>query len=173
MTFERILLVGQAPNQHGDPRRPLVGGRTGTKIQTLAGLDLREYARTFDLVNLLSGWEGKDGNGDAFDLARAKVATRALLRSRTNRAIILVGRAVADAFGVPGTRPYLAWFLHEGRAMAILPHTSGVNRWWNDPENEKAAEIFLRAAVKTAAEEPPGNRVWDANQATWVKRRRR
>jgi hypothetical protein len=40
--------------------------------------------------------------------------------------------------------PFLRW--HGG--VAILPHPSGVNHWYNDPRNVARARRFLRSALR-------------------------
>lgn len=32
--------------------------------------------------------------------------------------------------------------------LYVLPHPSGVNRWWNDPANLEAARAFLLRALE-------------------------
>lgn len=80
---------------------------------------------------------------------------------RVSRMVIL-GRRVASCFewegfhtGAPMAKskvPLLEWHVvrapHLDRAgdfieAAILPHPSGVNTWWNLPENREAARAFL------------------------------
>jgi len=58
--------------------------------------------------------------------------------------VVLVGAAVARAFGARVGE--LAWG-HDPvlRAeLALLPHPSGVNLWWNLPTNVERARAFLR-----------------------------
>lgn len=58
----------------------------------------------------------------------------------------MCGRRVAAAFDHRDPAlPYLRWS-EEGEPFrwAMLPHPSGVNRWWNEPENREAAREFLR-----------------------------
>ena len=62
------------------------------------------------------------------------------------RTVVMAGRGVAAAFGIRRV-PYLTWVQHRGMTTAILPHPSGVNRWYNDPRNKRAAERFLRSII--------------------------
>lgn len=52
---------------------------------------------------------------------------------------------VARAFRVPATSCYYFARHRRGRAWwCVFPHPSGVNRWWNDPDNTRRAERYLR-----------------------------
>lgn len=58
--------------------------------------------------------------------------------------------AVAAALNIYwlGNR-YLRWeYLRKGETYAVLPHPSGVNRWWNEEENVARARDFLREAAR-------------------------
>lgn len=133
----KTLLVGEAPARTTVGARPFTG-RTGDRLAELAGLErLRDG---FDAVNLLDRWPGPAGpKGSAFPLALARPAAEALRPRIRRRRVILVGRRVASAFRL-ASLPYLTW---EGQ-VAVLPHPSGVCRWWNEPENVELAAEFLR-----------------------------
>lgn len=34
--------------------------------------------------------------------------------------------------------------------VAVFPHPSGVNRWWNEPENVASAAAFIRECMEVA-----------------------
>jgi uracil-DNA glycosylase len=160
-----VLIVGQAPGRTGDPSEPLSGPGTGWRLERLAGIpegDLGLYAYR---ENLLSAYPGRNGaQGDRFPIRDARAAADrmvgGLAASKTllDLRIILLGRNVARAFGLRAL-PYLRWkpglyytFLTRAEAflpypIAVFPHPSGVNRWWNDPENVVRAEAFLRDAL--------------------------
>lgn len=60
--------------------------------------------------------------------------------------MLLAGKRVASAFGLD--EEYLAdpvAFPIGGRPVAVhvVPHPSGVNRWWNEPANRERARAFL------------------------------
>lgn len=90
---------------------------------------------------------------DPAGLPDARLA-RAARRLRPDLAgydlILLAGRRVARAFGLPDSWPFLRWYWigsekgykHEAGA-AIVPHPSSLNRWWNDPRHRQDARRFL------------------------------
>ena len=135
----KLLLVGPSPG-HGDPTHPLEG-RVGAKLAFLCGISIPEYLNTFERINLLKDWPGKQGKGDAFFLDEArKVAGRIQLKGRM---AVLLGKNVAKAFGV-SQLPWMTWTeLREGH-VAALPRPSGLNLWYNDPENRQRARKFIR-----------------------------
>ena len=63
----------------------------------------------------------------------------------------------------------LEWFeSREGVTMAILPHPSGLTRWYNDQANRERAEKFLRSAAaagKTHSKTGGAHRAWRADRA--------
>lgn len=145
----KVLLIGQAPGRAGDGS-PLEGA-AGLRLAEFAGISYDEYLRVTDRVNLLRKWPGRapGGKGDLFPIAEAQLAAMQL--DIRGRVVVMVGKGVARAFSVH-TRAPLAWFTLEDRIstrMAWMYHPSGVNRWYNDPENVAATSRFLRAALNT------------------------
>jgi uracil-DNA glycosylase len=145
----RALLIGEAPSATSDPTAPL-SGRTGARIEHFAGLAPGALASHFDLLNLLDRFPGRDGKGTLWpvDLARESAKRIAIALEgdgRPSRAIFL-GKRVAAAFGERRLQP-CRWAERRfgGRVVevALLPHPSGVNRWFNDPKNVKLASEFL------------------------------
>ena len=57
---------------------------------------------------------------------------------------LLCGRRVAAAFGFRADVAYLRWYRWEGKWYAVIPHPSGIVRWYNDPANVQRARRFLR-----------------------------
>lgn len=138
----RVLIVGQAPSRLSDPTEPL-SGRSGERLARLCGLDLPSFLARFERVNVAPAWPGKAGKGDRYFGAREARRVADDLRSLTaGRSIVVLGSANAAAFRltVPAFR-----FQQVGDArIAWSPHPSGVNRWWNEPENEARARVFWR-----------------------------
>lgn len=156
----RTLLIGQAPARTSDPAVPLRDGASGRRLARLVGLGPAEYAEAFDRVNLLDSWPGSAGKGDRFPAALARLAADRLLpalarRARSGGRVVFVGGAVARAFGFEAA-PLLWRAWKPGAAdrpviAARLPHPSGVNPWWNDETNRRAAAEFLRSAARGGA----------------------
>lgn len=151
----RILLIGQAPGPTGPPPgRPLVGGKTGTRLQALAGCEtVRDYLRSFDTVNLISTYPGRapGGKGDSFPMAEARIVATAMKRFIRGRRVVFVGGKVMEAFGVDSA-PFL-WQTYVDEyapevsfEWAMIPHPSPVNRFWNSQANWDRARSFFAAA---------------------------
>lgn len=153
------LLVGQAPSASAQG----VLGASGARLAKLAGLGLEEYAARFARANLLDAWPGpagRLGGGDAFDLADARAAWRDLLPHVHGRPVVLLGRHVARAAGLADA-PWWEWAALSWRPrrrgwlraqVAVVPHPSGVSRWWNDPDGVlRAAAWWSRLAATGAA----------------------
>jgi hypothetical protein len=140
----RLLIVGEAPSRLvGEP----LTGPTGRRLAGLMDIDHGEMLERFDRLNLLEEWPGRDGRGSAFPLLLAM--SRALeLRDGPWDAYLLLGKRVAAAFGFRSDVRYLAWYGMDGKRFAVLPHPSGVNRWFNEPANRALARRFLRSVVR-------------------------
>jgi hypothetical protein len=137
---------------------------------------LGELPRTADLVNVLRKFPGRSSSrGDLFPLTHAKPAASKLGKKLDGRAVVLLGRSVADAFDVytpffqfgtvrrwrSGRRRGEPKLVVEWSFQAIvLPHPSGVNRAWNAPEIRDAARAILRAILEPKADRP---KLWTAD----------
>ncbi len=141
------VLIGQAPSRTSDVEKPLSAWPISSRLCRLCGCNLLAYLSSFQRVNLLREWPGKDSKGDAFDLKLAKKTAEAYFQRFHNRKIILLGGNVSRAFGLPGDFPLLAFRDVRGSRIAVVPHPSGVNLWWNDPANAKAAGKFMRSVL--------------------------
>lgn len=140
---ERVLLIGQAPSRRGRPDRPLIGGRSGAFLMELTGCGLQQYVRRFERRNLLAEFPGSAPHGDLFPRLEAREAAERLLPELAGRRVVLVGRAVAEAFS-QGTGEFYQWVRDErGFEFAVIPHPSPVNRHWNEPGARAAAMGFF------------------------------
>lgn len=123
------------------------------------GLSRREYLQYFDRVNLLPYFPGRHKRDDKFPMTPARLAAEVMAPLLVDRTVILVGRNVASAFKVEGEfhewqevrvrRPCFLQRCPGTARVAIVPHPSGRNHWYNQADNMAAArafwEEFLRA----------------------------
>lgn len=140
----RLVIVGQAPSRSSDPDRPF-SGRSGARLRDLLGAGAIERAEKRNLLPRYPGRGAKAGKGDAFPRKAASQAAASLLTSLEGAYVILVGVGVAEAFGFSRPVPLLcARYTLQDCAVLVIPHPSGVCRWWNDPANVRAARRTLR-----------------------------
>lgn len=141
----KILLIGQAPNRTGNPKA-ILEGRLGRKIADLCGITFDEYVELFDRINILDCWPGKSGKGDVFPKAEAaRQAMRIKIHERD--CVVMLGQGVARSFGIKAE--FLRWTFLGSTRVLILPHPSGINRWYNDPQNtRKARKIMHRLSIQ-------------------------
>lgn len=152
MILRRVLLIGQAPGPNTDPELPLYPTSktsTGGRLQELMGISREEYLDLFDRINLLNEFPGRHRR----DAKIAAAAVRPLLHSRT---VVLVGRNVAQSFGLDADfHDWMEWPLNEcGMCLvSVIPHPSGRNHWYNDKSNRLAARRFWRDTIKNLTED--------------------
>lgn len=149
----RILMIGQAPNQHGDPLKPCTG-RFMDFLCGVAGISRTRYLRAFERMNLLPAWPGKSGKGDAFPIEEAR--QKAAEIDMTGRVVVVCGQRAATAFGIKAA--FLERVEQQGAVFYILPHPSGLNRWWNDLENRRRAGRLVRILVALPNRPTPARR---------------
>lgn len=93
-----------------------------------------DYVRAFDRMNLVVGpWS----RAAARERAEALVAGGDL-RERT---VLLLGSEVREAFGLPARLVHPVY--SGGFTSRQLPHPSGRNLWYNDPDNRRLAGMVL------------------------------
>lgn len=151
----RPLLIGQAPgpNTREDlPLYPYPRTSAGGRLLELTGLNRREYLLLFDRTNLLYYFPGRHKRDDKWPVRHARVAASAARALLTGRQVVMVGRRVADAFGVEvdwhewtwlQTERYCPVTRRDPRAkVAVVPHPSGRNHWYNKSGNWESARAF-------------------------------
>jgi hypothetical protein len=109
--------------------------------------DRSDLLARVECVNVLRAYPGPEGDkGDAFPLDEARRASARLYRRLKGRRVLVAGKRVAAAFGMRAE--YLEWVDHEaGFEAVVIPHPSGVNRWWNEPKNRRRFRRFARDLV--------------------------
>lgn len=142
------LIIGEAPSKNQDPPHP-IEGRIGQRLADLSGLTLPEFLAHFDRTNLIHVRQDTAAHGFQFDMPLARRRAEVLAQSfRPNQIVLLLGQRVAMAFGFSNrTQPFVQHHIH-GAEVRIVPHPSGINRWWNEPKNEDAAKVFMRTIVE-------------------------
>jgi hypothetical protein len=125
------------------PLFPLPKTSAGGRLQSLMGITRGRYLRQFDRVNLLQHFPGKHKRDDKFPMRDAKIAAAAMYPLLLGRPVIFVGRNVAGAFGFD--IPFHEWHALMGvtpTEIAVIPHPSGRNHWYNSPSNQELARLF-------------------------------
>lgn len=143
ITTMGVLLVGQGPGRSAKPgARAFDGpGLSGERFPKLLGVTRVEFLNRVETVNLLERFSGKCGKGDAFDLGWANLRACQLM-NRRRTIFLLAGYNVARAFGIR-TRYFERVDFCNHTTMYVVPHPSGINRWWNDFNNVETARKFL------------------------------
>lgn len=134
----RPLVVGEAPGRGGGS--PLDSAAFSAKLPAL---------RQFSRVNVLDFYPGRDGKGALFpDRDAVKGAIYLERHVSKQRPMIFMGTRVAWAFGLLRREyRFCEWRQWRGRQVAVIPHPSGIVRWWNDPANRERAAAFLDDAL--------------------------
>lgn len=153
------LLVGEAPNRStsGMGYPPLSGAPSVMVCQALGialpdhHLDRRgrilkayqEMRRLFDARNLLSRHPGLRWPADEAREAARKIELYEY------RAVVLLGRKVARAFGLRGDFFGQTTLEESCRRTVVLfaPHTSRLSHLWNDAANVQRLGDLLRRAI--------------------------
>lgn len=148
----KTLLIGQAPGPNTDPARPLYpfpASSAGGRLCKFMGISVDEYLEIFDRVNLLQEFPGKEGKEDKFPPRLAKVAAAAILPLLEGRAVVFLGRNVANSFGYSALG-FHSWDYHPGLRMqlACVPHSSGRSHWYNSPENVQRSIDFWQEHIR-------------------------
>lgn len=165
--MNRPLLIGQAPGPNTDPDYPLFPVPTtsaGGRLQQIMGVDRVEYLKTFDFINVLRLFPGKYKRDDKFPMELARAAADAIRPLLAGRSVVLIGRNVANAFGLPPDWDWHAWHDIKVRRrcpvsrapwmtrLAITPHPSGRSRWYNDEAHKHEARMFWQDLMKGTSE---------------------
>lgn len=131
----RVTVVGEAPNGQGKD-----------KYDTISGKRLREWAgEELPWWNIHGALPPKWSSR----VSAARVEDWLSQHPLEDEPLILLGRKVQAAFGLPGDAAAFEWYaspLHR-HSMIVFPHTSPRNHFWNDAEHVREATELLRALV--------------------------
>lgn len=131
------VIIGQQPNSCEDEGTtlPIRPGSSGQFLTELAGGSLDG----FDLINV-SPFHDPDGFSPLYHRCSAKNMAPLL----KGRKVIFLGPAVANAFEIRRSEyNWCSWYEMEFQ-WAVIPHPSGLNRLYNDPEIRERVLYFLR-----------------------------
>lgn len=146
------LIVGEAPSKKEFTERP-IEGRVGARLAACCGLPLDAFLTHFDRVNLLHVRQDTREKGFEFDAAAAAQVAHAMANTFDSRfelyegrTVLLLGKRVATAFGAHD-RYFELQHVGTKANVYVLPHPSGVNRWWNDEANQRRMVEFMHSIV--------------------------
>jgi len=140
------LIVGEAPSKNEFTERP-IEGRVGKRLAGCCGMPLVQFLEHFDRVNLLHVRQDTKEKGFEFDLKAARVEAERLRDGfKEDQIVLLLGGRVAEAFRVHDH--YFVETRVNFARLYIVPHPSGVNRYWNDPANVEKMNTFMRLIVE-------------------------
>lgn len=139
------LIVGEAPSKNEVTERP-IEGRVGKRLASLCGLTYEEFLERFERVNLLHVRQDTKEKGFEFDhVAACNAAHDLWLKGAIakGRVVILLGWRVARAFSEQ-TGYFEGRETINGARIYVVPHPSGVNRWWNQDDHKRMASEFFQ-----------------------------
>lgn len=143
------VIVGEAPSPSAtrpvSPLFPFPTRSAGARLWRMTGLSRADYMRGFHRVNLLPVY------GRHWSASDARWAAHNLIGSRLldERAVVFLGKRVWLAFGGREDAEPLVWYAacvpaFRPACVALVPHPSGRNRWYNDELQAGAAVNFMR-----------------------------
>lgn len=115
----------------------------------MAGCAPDDLPSTFELMNVLGSWPGRasSGKGDRFPTKAARESAARMIPLFAGRRVIVAGIRVAAAFGMRGVA-VLEWRESLDATVLVMPHPSGVCRWWNEASNVETARVIIAAEVE-------------------------
>lgn len=134
------VLLGMNNPHGGDPKyalAPFPRGTAGHRLYEMFN-EVRptyrvHYMEAFDRRNLLES--------RIWNAASARVQAQEMLTEFQGREVVLLGREVADAFGL-SRQLILPLDLH-GVRWRQVPHPSGRNPWYNEPVHRQIVGLLL------------------------------
>jgi len=140
----RPILVGEAPGPNTDPYRPLncdESTSAGGRLRDIMRIDRDQYNMMFDKINLMPL------KPDRWSIPESREKADKLMRFLYNRDVFLLGKRVAHAFGMMERQFFDG--LHCGQTVLyVVPHPSGLNRWYNDAENVEISRQFWHDTIE-------------------------
>ena len=161
MLTERPLFIGEAPGSGYPPGKatplfPYPKNCAGERLQKMTGLSRPEYLRRCVRINLLPWYPpGNRWPTEKATMCMANLQSGGLFN---NRVVVFVGKRVAEAYlrfcGAQRSNWDRAMMeltcsyaeVNHG-VLSYIPHPSGRNLWYNDPDNKRRVELFLRKVI--------------------------
>ena len=156
----RIVVVGMTNPQSRDPEHALhtqPTGCTGHRLWQLAaarsGISEAEWLEMTDRRNLCL---------DEWDRTQAWESAREMTPDLEDKVTVLLGADVAGSFTNSTLPGICQWGRRYGtpprpaKPWVLIPHPSGLNRWYNDPTNRAVVEILLADLVALCTEREEG-----------------
>lgn len=145
----KTVFVGQQPNSYADEGSalPIHAGSTGQKLVTMMGVTPAAFEQNFIRVNV-SAIHDPEG----FTPSYHRHSARNMLPLLEGRRVVLLGPAVASAFDWDrNDYTYCRFYDHPDFHIlwAVIPHPSGLNRLYNDPEVKRQVEELLNYVWET------------------------
>lgn len=133
----KVLFIGMNNPRGDEPFWPAPTGSAGERlwrmIDEAVGWDRETFLSRTDRVNFC------DGPSFSMEKARARIdEIRAMMQGRR---VVLVGEVVTSLLDGPRV-----WLEPDGEVV-VIPHTSGLNRFYNDPSNRDATVALLREVL--------------------------
>lgn len=133
----KVLFIGMNNPRGDEPFWPAPTGSAGERlwrmINEAVGWDRETYLMRTDRVNFC--------DGPAFSEARARERVDEISAMMQGRQAVLVGEVATRLLDGPRV-----WLQRDGDVVAI-PHTSGLNRFYNEPANRDACIALLREVL--------------------------
>ena len=134
---------------------------SGRRLRNYVGAKLWAKAEFRNVLNHYPGHSGDARGGDKWPIELARASASVMKHELNGAYVMFVGKHVADAFGIHSefNQYFIANAFHcwsQGGVggffeFQVIPHPSGVNRWWNDRKNRATARRFfksLRASLR-------------------------
>ena len=145
--MSRLLVLGESPSRTARTFAS-AGARSGRRFEAL----VPGFWDQAEAANVLGRRPASSGKGRHFDAGAARRRLARLRRSVEGKDVLVASVRAARALGA--SRAILTWApappdgpLRLAARVAVIPHPSGVVRWWNDPANVRRAAAFLREAA--------------------------
>jgi hypothetical protein len=132
-----IVGVSPGPSKLKTIDQSPIMGWTGKRLAKLLHMSLQIYALEFERVNLF-GESGREKTATSAEFLCAASWIRSMYDLKERVGAVFLGKRVANAFGwFPVNDTEFMQCEQTGRLCVCIPHPSGLNRYYNDPNNRE------------------------------------